>query len=171
MPADRYLAVHDLWPQQDGSLRTKGRLHITGEWDWSRRDSFHCVGCRSGAGPNAAYCILAGNDALRIQHGHCGRQRQPLKELQVASGARFCYFYTNGHLHAFNGTDAKWFDGIVWRDIGLPTFTAAQLAAINVAEGLSAITPTEASSVGVAVVSGTARRSRYKSKSLCRLLR
>lgn len=72
----------------------------------------------------------------------------------VASSARFSYFYANGHLHAFNGTDAKWFDGVQWRDIGLPTLTAAQAAAIAITPGLQAITPSQASAVGVAAASG-----------------
>jgi hypothetical protein len=77
-----------------------------------------------------------------------------VKGAAIASNARFSYFYANGHLHAFNGTDAKWFDGTYWRDIGLPTLTPAQAAAITFLPGLEAITPAQAAAVTLAAASG-----------------
>jgi len=77
-----------------------------------------------------------------------------VKGAAIQSSSRFSYFYTNGHLHAFNGTDAKWFDGVYWRDIGLPILTAAQAAAITFLTGDTAITPVQAAAVSVTAISG-----------------
>jgi len=77
-----------------------------------------------------------------------------IKGTAIQSSSRFCYFYTNGHLHAFNGTDAKWFDGTYWRDIGLPTLTAAQAAAIQFVIGDASITTAQAGSVGLTATGG-----------------
>ncbi len=91
------------------------------------------------AGPSAPLVVFWQGTVPYVLNPASGAVYAPLvKGAAIQSSSRFSYFYANGHLHAFNGTDAKWFDGFYWRDIGLPILTAAQAASIKVQTGLEA---------------------------------
>lgn len=55
-----------------------------------------------------------------------------VKGKPIASSHRWSYYLANNRLHAVNGTDYKWFDGLAWRDIGIRPLTAAEAAAITI---------------------------------------
>jgi hypothetical protein len=155
MPPGRYLFVRDFWPQQDGSFRLRDgySLYTAGV---QSNVSIYSITPVVGPGPDYKPLIVFWQDKVPYTYDPFGGTitSPTVKGAVIASSARWTYFYTNGHLHAFNGTDAKWYDGVYWRDIGLPTLTAAQLATINVVTGLEAITPTEAASATLAFGAG-----------------
>lgn len=139
MPKDRYLEVHDLWPQQDGSFRLRDGYTLLKN---GLQDGvpIHSITSVTGPAPTYTPIIVFWQNKTPYILNQSTSTITPatVKGTAIQVNARFCYFYANGHLHAFNGTDAKWFDGTYWRDIGLPTLTAAQLAAIGVATGFEA---------------------------------
>lgn len=154
MPPGRYLYVRDLWPQQDGSFRLRDGYsqYVAG---LQASVPIYSIFPVVGPGPNYAPLIVfwQNKTPYTLDPSTLTITSPTVKGTPIASGARWSYFYTNGHLHAFNGTDAKWFDGVYWRDIGLPTLTAAQVAAIRVATGLEAPTLVQATAVTLALIS------------------
>src|ERR1039458_4523323 len=148
MPKDRYRAVHDLWPQQDGSFRLRDGYALLAN-GLQPNVPIHSIVSVVGPGPSYTPLIVFWQNTTPYIYDTVAETvtSSTLRGQPIQSGSRFCYYYQNGHLHAFNGTDAKWFDGTIWRDIGLPTLTKVQLASVFVHQGLSAITPTEALAV------------------------
>jgi hypothetical protein len=154
MPPGRYLYVRDLWPQQDGSFRLRDGYS---QYVAGLQASVPIYSITPVVGPGPTYkplIVFWQNKTPYVLDPSTLTITAPtVKGTAIASGARWSYFYTNGHLHAFNGTDAKWFDGVYWRDIGLPTLTAAQLNAIRVATGFEAPTVAQANAVALAITS------------------
>ncbi len=155
-PADRCLMVHDLWPQQDGSYRLRDGyvLQVAG---LQANVAIHSIVSLTGPAPGLLPLVVFWqNKTPYILNQSTNTVSTPtIKGAGIASNARFSYFYANGHLHAFNGTDAKWFDGTYWRDIGLPTLSSAQVAAISVAvDGGVGLTPAQAAAITLTFGSG-----------------
>src|SRR5712664_341365 len=67
----------------------------------------------------------------------------------VASAARGNAYLFNNRIHYGNGTDQKFFDGVVWRDNGMRAPSTAEGAAATVAAGAN-----DANGLAVAVLSG-----------------
>lgn len=157
MPADRWLQVQDLWPQQDGSFRLRDGYTLLAS-GLQPGVAIHSVVSVTGPAPTYKPLIIfwQGNIPYTCDPATGLVTAPPVRGAFISSTSRFSYFYANGHLHAFNGSAAKWFDGTVWRDIGLPTLTASQVAAIRVIPGLEAISTSQAAAVGVAAASGGA---------------
>jgi hypothetical protein len=156
MPVDRYLLVHDLWPRQDGSfqLRDGYTLQVNG-----LQPSVPLHSITSVIGPGPAYKPLMvfwqGTTPYVFDWATNSLSAPVVRGTPIASSARFSYFYTNGHLHAFNGTDAKWFDGITWRDIGLPLPPSA-IASLQVVQSVTEFSSTQAAAVTLTLAgSGT----------------
>lgn len=72
----------------------------------------------------------------------------------ISSSAKGMGYFANNRFHYGNGTDQKWFDGANWRNSGLPALTAAQVQTVVVSEGVREFTPTQASTVTLAVAAG-----------------
>lgn len=71
-----------------------------------------------------------------------------MKGMPISSTAPWHYALgKDGFLYMHNGVDAKFFDGVCFRDIGLPVLTIPQVADISVATGLQAPTVAQADSV------------------------
>ncbi len=155
MPPGRYLYVRDFWPQQDGSFRLRDGYS---QYVAGLQASVPIYSITPVVGPGPDYkplVVFWQNKTPYVLDPSTRTITSPtVKGAAIASGARWSYFYANGHLHAFNGTDAKWFDGTYWRDVGLPTLTPTQLAAITVTIGLEAITPTQANAATLAFAGG-----------------
>jgi hypothetical protein len=149
--------VHDFWPQQDGSYRLRDgyTLYATG---LQAGLPIHSVVSVTGPAPSFTPLVVfwQGKVPYVIDQAMNVVTTPTIRGTAIQSSSRFSYFYTNGHLHAFNGTDAKWFDGTAWRDIGLPSLTSAQAAAVIMQPGLEAITPTQATAVVMTAASGGA---------------
>ena len=155
-PADRCLMVHDFWPQQDGSYRLRDGyvLQVAG---LQANVPIHSVISVTGPAPALLPLVIFWqNKTPYVLNQSTNTVSTPtIKGAAIATSSRFTYFYANGHLHAFNGTDAKWFDGTYWRDIGLPTLTAGQVAAITVAiDGAIGLTPAQAAAITLTFGSG-----------------
>ena len=155
MPPGRYLYVRDLWPQQDGSFRLRDGYsqYVAG---LQANVPIYSITPVTGPGPNYKPLIVfwQNKTPYTLDPATLTITAPTVKGTAIASGARWSYFYTDGHLHAFNGTDAKWFDGVFWRDIGLPTLTAAQVAAISISLGKPGLTPPAVGGVNLAFASG-----------------
>lgn len=156
MPPDRCLEVHDFWPQQDGSYRLRDGyvLQVAGP---QANVPIHSVISITGPAPTyTPIVVFWQNKTPYVLNQSTNTVSTPtIKGAAIGSNSRFTYFYTDGHLHAFNGTDAKWFDGTYWRDIGLPTLTAGQVAAISVAvDGSVGLTPAQAAAITLTFASG-----------------
>lgn len=155
MPQGRYLYVRDLWPQQDGSFRLRDGYS---QYVAGLQSNVPIYSITPVVGPGPSYKPLIvfwqNKTAYTLDPSTLTITAPTIKGTAIASSARWSYFYTNGHLHAFNGTDAKWFDGVYWRDIGLPTLTAGQVAAISVIGGPQGLTPAEVSGISLAFASG-----------------
>jgi hypothetical protein len=66
----------------------------------------------------------------------------PVKGNPIVSTAPWHYALgKDGFLYMHNGVDAKFFDGVCFRDIGLPALTEAQTSPIRVQEGFKAPDP------------------------------
>jgi hypothetical protein len=94
-----------------------------------------------GSPANGLQCILFWRDKVpylrRLDTGVT--VSPPIDGAAIQSSHRWQYALgKSGYLYMHNGTDMKFFDGVEFRDIGLPTLSAAQIAGINVQEGLSA---------------------------------
>lgn len=155
MPPGRYLYVRDFWPQQDGSFRLRdGYSQYVG--GLQPNVPIYSIQPVVGTGPNYKPLIVFWQNLTpyTLDPFSMTITSPIVKGAAIQSGARWSYFYTNGHLHAFNGTDAKWYDGVYWRDIGLPTLTAAQIAGITVTQGLAAVTQTQANAAALAFQNG-----------------
>ena len=155
MPPDRCLEVHDFWPQQDGSYRLRDgyTLQVAG---LQANVAIHSVIYITGPAPTLTPLVIFWqNKTPYVLNQSTNTVSTPtIKGAAIGSNSRFSYFYANGHLHAFNGTDAKWFDGTYWRDIGLPTLSAAQAAAISITTSISGLTPAQVSAITLAFTSG-----------------
>lgn len=155
MPPERYLAVRDLWPQMDGSFRLRDGYSLLFEGS-EPGVPIHSIVSVIGPGPTYTPLIVFWQGTVPYVYDTVAKtvSSPAIKGKAIQSSARFCYVYVPGKLYAYNGSDAKWFDGIVWRDIGLPKLTNAQVAEVIVSQGLSAITPDEAAAVTLAAVAG-----------------
>ena len=155
MPPDAFLSLVNWWPRQDGSLQLRDGYSLIKNTGVTY--PIYSIQPITGPGPSYKHLIIFWQNKVPYTlDPSTGIITTPIiKGAAITSGARFNYFYTNGHLHAFNGTDAKWFDGVYWRDIGLPTLTAAQVAAISVGvDGATGLTPTQASAITLTFASG-----------------
>jgi hypothetical protein len=74
----------------------------------------------------------------------------------VASSAKGMGAFAANRFHYGNGTDQKWFDGVTWRDSGLPTLplTLVQLQNITVTEGVRELTVAQAASITLTAAAG-----------------
>lgn len=155
MPPNRYLEVLNFWPREDGSFQL--------------RDGYsQFVAGLQGNVPIYSICPVVGpgpdyKDLIVFWQNKVPYVLDPatnvitsptIKGTAIASPTRWSYFYTDGHLHAFNGTDAKWFDGVYWRDIGLPQLSG--VSSVAIAQGIAGITPTQAAAVTLTFSSGGA---------------
>ena len=155
MPNGRYLYVRDLWPQQDGSFRLRDGYS---QYVAGLQPNVPIYSITPVVGPGPSYKPLIvfwqNKTPYTLDPSTLTITSPTVKGTAIASGARWSYFYTDGHLHAFNGTDAKWYDGVYWRDIGLPTLTAAQASYFSVALGVPEFTATQASNVTLTPAGG-----------------
>jgi hypothetical protein len=153
MPVDRYLQVHDFWPREDGSfqLRDGYTLLVNG---LQPSVPIHSIASVIGPGPGYKPLLVLwqGTTPYVFDWTASALSSPVVRGTPIASGTRFSYFYTNGHLHAFNGTDAKWFDGITWRDIGLPLPPAA-IDALQVVQSVTEFSTDEAAAVTLTLAS------------------
>lgn len=80
----------------------------------------------------------------------------PVRGAAVASSVKGAGFFANNRFHYGNGTDQKWYDGVNWRDSGLPTLTLTQIQSITITEGVRELTIAQAASVTLtAAATGT----------------
>lgn len=154
-PPDRYLMLKNFWPQVGGELRLRDgySLYATG---LQPGVPVHSIVGIVGPGPDYKRLIVFWQEKTPYLLDPDGRTitTPTIRGTPIQSSSRFCYFSTGRHLHAYNGTDAKFFDGLVWRDIGLPRLTKAEADAVVVAEGLASISTADAAAVTVADASG-----------------
>jgi endo-1,3-1,4-beta-glycanase ExoK len=81
----------------------------------------------------------------------------PVLGAPVQSSALWSYALgKSGFLYGHNGTDKKFYDGVVWRDIGLRALTLDELANVVVSEGITEITQAHATAVALAFAAGGA---------------
>lgn len=155
MPKDRYLEVHDLWPQQDGSFRLRDGYSLLASGQQSGVP-IHSITSVTGPAPNYTPLIVFWQGMLPylLNQTTAVVSVVPVLGTPIQSASRFSYFYTNGHLHAFNGTDAKWFDGYVWRDVGLPQPNLTAAANVTVVESVRELSATEIAAVTLTLASG-----------------
>lgn len=155
-PLDRYLRMANFWPQQDGSVRLRDGYTLYAQ-GLSGVPIHSIIGV---VGPGPAYARLIvfwqGKIPYILDPATKGIIPATVRGATIRTSDRFCYFCTPGKLYAFNGTDSKWFDGVVWRDVGLPRLTADQVANVVVAEGLHSISSTDAAAVTLTPASGGA---------------
>ena len=155
MPVDRYLQVHDLWPREDGSfqLRDGYTLQVNG---LQPSVPIHSIVSVIGPGPGyKPLLVFWQNTTPYVFDWATNALSSPVvRGTPVASGSRFSYFYTNGHLHAFNGTAAKWFDGITWRDIGLSLPPATPIANLQVVQSVPEFSAAQAAAVTLTLAGG-----------------
>lgn len=148
MPNDRYLLMRNFWPQQDGSLRLRDGYspYASGIVQGVLPHSIVPI---TGPGPDYKKLIVfwQGTNPLLLDPATRQVSTTIVRGAPIQSSAKFCYFYTNGHLHAFNGIDAKWFDGFAWRDIGLPKPDADSIAAMSVVASVREFSAAEAAAV------------------------
>lgn len=79
----------------------------------------------------------------------------PIKGMPISSTALWHYAQgKDGFLYMTNGIDFKFFDGVCFRDVGLPILTASQLQNVQVAIGFSGPSATDVNNVGLAWSSG-----------------
>lgn len=155
MPIDRYLYMSDFWPQQDGSLRLRDGYAKFAS-GVQPNVQVHSIQGVVGAGPAYKRLIVYWQNKVPYTLDPAtGISSIPqIRGAAIQSNDRFCYFYTNGHLHAFNGTDAKFFDGAIWRDIGLPQLDKTLAAAFIITPSVREFSPTEASAVTLTLAGG-----------------
>ena len=154
MPTDSYLLLENFWPQQDGSLRLRDGYVLFA--NGNPTTSIYSIQPFTGPGP--AYLPLVmfwQNKVPYIIDPNTKQITSPaILGTAIQSSSRFVYFYTDGHLHAFNGTDAKWFDGYVWRDIGLPQPDLTAAALIQIVESVNEFTSTQQGAVTLTLAGG-----------------
>jgi hypothetical protein len=155
MPVDRYLNVHDFWPREDGSfqLRDGYSLLVNG---LQPSVPIHSIVSVIGPGPGYKPLLVLwqGTTPYVFDWGAGALSSPVVRGTPITSSSRFSYFYTNGHLHAFNGTDAKWFDGITWRDIGLPLPPATPIANLQVVQSVKEFTAAQAAAATLTLAGG-----------------
>jgi hypothetical protein len=66
----------------------------------------------------------------------------------IASASKWSFAFALSKLYAFNGTDKKFFDGTIWRDIGLRPLTGGEVIATIVAVGNPSGSAVPASAIG-----------------------
>lgn len=159
MPRDRYLMVHDLWPQADGSFRLRDGYTLMFE-GLQPNVPIHSITSFLGAAP--AYkpqIVFWQNETPYVWDGK-NLNEATVRGTPIRSSSRWCYFTVKGDngltLHAFNGTDAKWFDNTAWRDIGLPKLTKDQGDNVGVSLGVQEISQSDATAVSLSFSSGGA---------------
>lgn len=154
MPVDRYLQVHDFWPREDGSfqLRDGYTLQVNG---LQPSVPLHSIISVIGPGPGYKPLLVFWQSTTPyVFDWSTNALSSPVvRGTPIASGSRFSYFYTNGHLHAFNGTDAKWFDGITWRDIGLP-LPPSSIQNLRVVQSVTEFSTAQANAVTLTLAGG-----------------
>ena len=155
MPPNRYLMLKNFWPQTNGELRLRDgySLYANG---LQPDVPIHSIVGIVGPGPDYKRLIVfwQAKTPYLLDPETRSVSAPTVRGTAVQSGERFCYFQTDQKLYAFNGTDAKFFDGTVWRDVGLPKLTKDQADAVVVAQGLAAISESEAAAAAVASGSG-----------------
>ena len=100
--------------------------------------------------PNGTECLLfwQGTTPKLLNLTTLGVTSPGIRGAAIASSKRWSYALGKlGFIYLHNGTDYKFFDGIVFRDIGLPELTAAQVLGTSVTPGLSGITTIQAEAV------------------------
>jgi hypothetical protein len=154
MPPDSYLLLENFWPQQDGSLRLRDGYVLFAEG--VPDVSVYSIQPFTGPGPAYAPLVMFWQNMVPyVVDPSTGEMTSPsVLGTPIQSSARFCYFYTDGHLHAFNGTDAKWYDGYVWRDIGLPQPDLDSAANITIVESVNEFSATQAAAVTLTLAGG-----------------
>lgn len=70
-----------------------------------------------------------------------------------SSAAGMFYSFSN-RIHYGNGIDQKWFDGTTWRDNGLRSLTAAEIANVVLAVSVGELTTTQNSTITITAAAG-----------------
>lgn len=107
------------------------------------------------SGNQTPYAILGQGTQLRAMNILTGAVTSPtVRGAALASTASFNSYLANGKIHIGNGLDQKWFDGTTFRDNGLRSLTAAEVANVVLSFGVGELSATQNSTIGLAV-SGT----------------
>lgn len=101
------------------------------------------------SGNETKYLILGqGSATFKLFNISSGVITAPaLRGAAFAASARGSYYAVNNHIYFGNGTDQKWTDGTTWRNNGLRSLTAAELANVQLFTGIAELTSIQRSAV------------------------
>jgi hypothetical protein len=154
MPQDRGLYARNFLLRPDKSLRL--------------RDGYTDIGAGSGTGAahsEVGYKLLNGDRyVIYAQGAHLYRRDlqtgvvdEPTVKGKALTGTGvWSWYLAFNRLHGTNGVDQKFFDGTVWRDIGIRAMTAAEVLNVSVVQGLRELTSAEANAVTLTPAAGGA---------------
>jgi hypothetical protein len=152
MPANRAIYSKNLLPMEAGFLRL--RDGYTRQFTGSGTGAVHS-GFSFRLSNGAKYVCYFQGKIPYVRNLSTGAITSPtVRGTAIASSARWSMFFSNARLYAFNGTDKKFFDGSVWRDVGIRPLTSAEVSGVTITDGVRQITASEATTVALSAAAG-----------------
>lgn len=152
LPQNRALLCKNWVPMPDGHLQLR-RSYAAVTQNTVVAGAVHSIQAFRDLSSGTRYVVFWQGTTPKLLNVATGAVTSPtVKGTAIASSSPFSYALCGNCLHAYNGTDKKFFDGTYWRDVGLPALSdvisGATLAAITVAVGAGDANGIAASAIG-----------------------
>lgn len=152
MPSGRSLRMKNWAPQDSGVLQLRYG-YTTVSMSTMSVAAYHDIipyTLFDDSGNETKYVIIGQGTNMRALNVTTGTVTSPaVRGTAFASSGKGASYLSNNHLHFGNGTDQKWFDGTTWRDNGLRSLTAAEVANVVIVQGVQEVNTASRSSVTI----------------------